>query len=128
LERAFRRFVKPEIFNTDQGRQFTGAAFTGLLKEKKGQISMDAKGRAMDNIFVERLWRSLKYEEVYLKEYASAEDLRRSLKTYFEFYNLERPEPGSPKTKGFWGGNQSHQGRTSAEVHFGPNPIQGLAA
>ena len=115
LERAFRLFGKPEIFNTDQGSQFTGAAFTGLLKDQKVQISMDGKGRAMDNIFVERLWRSLKYEEVYLKEYASAEDLRRSLKAYFEFYNLERP-------------HQSHQGRTPAEVHFGPNPLQGLAA
>jgi len=115
LERAFRLHGKPEIFNTDQGSQFTGNAFTGLLKECKVQISMDGKGRAMDNIFVERLWRSLKYEEIYLKEYASAEVLRKAIKAYFDFYNFERP-------------HQSLERRTPAEVHFGQNPILGLAA
>jgi len=115
LERAFRLHGKPEIFNTDQGSQFTGNAFTGLLKEHKIQISMDGKGRAMDNIFVERLWRSLKYEEIYLKEYASAEALRKAIKAYFDFYNFERP-------------HQSLERRTPAEVHFDQNPILGLAA
>jgi len=115
LERAFRLFGKPEIFNTDQGSQFTSAAFTGLLSGHKVQISMDGKGRAMDNIFVERLWRSLKYEEIYLKEYATAEALKKALKAYFDFYNFERP-------------HQSLERRTPAEVHFGPNSNQGLAA
>jgi len=115
LERAFRLFGKPEIFNTDQGAQFTSKAFTGLLKDQGVKISMDGKGRWADNVFVERLWRSLKYEEIYLKEYSSAQELRAGLKDYFEFYNFERP-------------HQSHQGRTPAEVHFGLNPSQGMAA
>jgi len=115
LERAFRLFGKPEIFNTDQGAQFTAKAFTGFLKAQGVSISMDGKGRAMDNIFVERLWRSLKYEEIYLKEYNSVQELRAGLKSYFEFYNFERP-------------HQSHQGRTPAEVHLGQSSNQGLAA
>ncbi len=82
---------KPDIFNTDQGAQYTGTAFTGVLKEHNIRISMDGKGRAMDNIFIERLWRSVKYEEIYLKEYDSVEHLRRSLKEYFQFYNEKRP-------------------------------------
>jgi putative transposase len=91
LERALRLYPKPEIFNTDQGSQFTGQAFTGTLKEAGIKISMDGKGRALDNIMVERLWRSVKYEEIYLKEYADVEALRKSLSTYFYFYNNERP-------------------------------------
>jgi putative transposase len=90
LERAMRLHGKPEIFNTDQGSQYTGSAFTGVLKDNGVRISMDGKGRAMDNIMVERLWRTVKYEEVYLKEYATVKELVESLKVYFEFYNSER--------------------------------------
>ena len=90
LESALRKYGKPEIFNTDQGSQYTGRAFTGLLKMHDIKISMDGKGRAMDNIMVERLWRTIKYEEIYLKEYQSLEELKQSLKTYFDFYNYER--------------------------------------
>jgi len=90
LELAIRRFGRPEIFNTDQGAQFTGKAFTDVLKDNGIRISMDGKGRATDNIMVERLWRSVKYEEIYLKEYASVLELIRSLDQYFEFYNTER--------------------------------------
>jgi len=91
LERALRLYPKPEIFNTDQGAQFTGKAFTDVLKENEVAISMDGKGRALDNIFVERLWRSVKYEEIYLNEYRDVAHLKRSLKKYFHFYNTERP-------------------------------------
>ena len=90
LERAIRRYGKPEIFNTDQGSQYTGKAFTDVLKENDIVISMDGKGRAMDNIMIERLWRSVKYEEIYLKEYASVLELIQSLGVYFKFYNTER--------------------------------------
>jgi len=81
----------PEIFNTDQGSQFTSDDFLAPLQEKGIKISMDSKGRAIDNIFIERLWRALKYEEVYLKDYQSVKDARASLKQYFVFYNNERP-------------------------------------
>ena len=81
---------QPEIFNTDQGSQYTSTSFTGRLKEASVRISMDGKGRAFDNIMIERLWRSVKYEEVYLKDYGSVQDCRRSLAAYFEFYNRER--------------------------------------
>jgi putative transposase len=91
LERALRLYGKPEIFNTDQGAQFTGKAFTKTLQQAKVKISMDGKGRAMDNIFIERLWRSVKYEEIYLNEYESVYELRQALKRYFQFYNHERP-------------------------------------
>ena len=82
---------RPEIFNTDQGAQFTSAAFTALLRTAGGQISMDGRGRTLDNVFVERLWRSVKYEEVYLKDYASVPAARAGLADYFAFYNHERP-------------------------------------
>lgn len=82
---------QPEIFNTDQGSQFTSDAFTGLLLKQGVQISMDGKGRWMDNIFVERLWRSVKYEEVYLKAYQNGAEARAGLERYFQFYNNERP-------------------------------------
>jgi putative transposase len=91
LERALRLYPTPEIFNTDQGSQFTSSAFTGVLKKHHIRISMDGKGRAMDNIFIERLWRSVKYEEIYLNEYATTEKLRKALRKYFHFYNAERP-------------------------------------
>ncbi|MEI6806945.1 MAG: IS3 family transposase [Myxococcaceae bacterium] len=80
-----------EIFNTDQGAQFTSAGFTDVLKDNKVQISMDGKGRWLDNVFVERLWRSVKYECVYLSEWTNVLDLRCALEEYFQFYNYERP-------------------------------------
>ena len=82
---------KPEIFNTDQGSQFTSGAFTGMLLEAGVRISMDGKGRYTDNIFVERLWRSIKYEEVYLKAYQNGSEARAGVGAYLEFYNQERP-------------------------------------
>lgn len=91
LEEALRQHGKPEIFNTDQGSQFTSEAFTGRLKEEGIQISMDGKGRWADNVFVERLWRSLKYEHVYLHAYESVGEARRKIGCYFEFYNSRRP-------------------------------------
>lgn len=89
LEQALRR-GQPEIFNTDQGAQFTSAAFTERLQKGGVRISMDGRGRALDNVFVERLWRSVKQEEVYLRDYQSAWDARQSLAHYFAFYNGER--------------------------------------
>ena len=91
LEQALQEHGKPEIFNTDQGSQFTSDAFTGVLKAHEIAISMDGRGRAADNIFVERLWRSVKYEDVYLKGYASMPELLLGLTKYFDFYNTERP-------------------------------------
>ncbi len=82
--------VQPEVFNSDQGAQFTSRLFTDRLKEHDIQISMDGRGRALDNIFVERLWRSVKYEEVYLKDYCYVPDAITGLRAYFEFYNRER--------------------------------------
>jgi putative transposase len=96
----------PDIFNTDQGVQFTTEEFTGLLEAAGVQISMDGRGRALDNIFVERLWRSVKYEHLYLMEYDTVPDLEAGLHGYFRFYNHERP-------------HQSLGYRTPAEVHFG---------
>jgi len=104
LERALRLYPAPEIFNTDQGSQFTGKAFTGVLKKHEIRISMDGKGRCMDNIFIERLWRSVKYEEVYLNDYATTEELRKGLRKYFHFYNTERP-------------HQTFNGATPLEVY-----------
>ena len=95
---------RPDIFNTDQGAQFTGEAFTGLLEQHGVRISMDGKGSYNDNLFIERLWRTVKYEEVYLKAYKDARDARISLSDYFRFYNTERP-------------HQSHDYRTPAEVY-----------
>ena len=80
----------PKIFNTDQGVQYTSEKFTKVLEENNIQISMDGKGRALDNIFVERLWRSIKYEDIYLNEYICGKELKRGLKNYFHFYNKER--------------------------------------
>jgi len=89
LEQAL-RIAQPEIFNTDQGVQFTSAEFTTRLQSAGIQISWDGRGRALDNIFVERLWRSVKYEEVYLKDYQTVPEAVRGLKAYFEFYNHHR--------------------------------------
>ena len=90
LEEAMVRYGKPEIFNTDQGAQFTSEAFLTVLERNQIRISMDGRGRWMDNVFVERLWRSVKYEEVYLKAYESVAEARGSLAKYFAFYNHER--------------------------------------
>ncbi len=106
LERAIRLFGRPEIFNTDQGSQFTGSAFIGVLQDNNIKISMDGKGRWMDNVFIERLWRSVKYEDVYIKEYGSVQALRAGLKRYFRFYNTERP-------------HQSLESKTPSEVYAG---------
>ena len=95
----------PKIFNSDQGSQFTSEKFTGVLKDKGIKISMDGRGRALDNIFVERLWRTVKYENVYLNDYQSVSDLRRGLKDYFDFYNQKRL-------------HQSLSYLTPAQVHF----------
>jgi putative transposase len=84
------QLAKPEIFNTDQGSQFTSNAFTGILKEREIAISMDGRGRALDNIFVERLWRSVKYEDVYIQDYETAPQAIAGLGRYFKFYNRER--------------------------------------
>lgn len=91
LEEDLRRHGKPEIFNSDQDSQFTSDAFTGVLKREGVAISMDGRGRAFDNIFVERLWRNVKHEDVYLKGYASMIELTVGLAEYFTFYNSERP-------------------------------------
>ena len=90
LKQAIHKYGKPEIFNTDQGVQFTSEGFTQVLKSHEVQISMDGRGRAIDNIFIERLWRTVKYENVYLHAYANGLDLYKGLKDYFEFYNHER--------------------------------------
>ena len=90
LEEALQRFEAPEIFNTDQGSQFTCAAFTDVLKGHAIAISMDGKGRWVDNVFVERLWRSVKYEDVYLRAYETPTELRTGLARYFGFYNTKR--------------------------------------
>ena len=90
MEEALRK-GRPDIFNTDQGAQFTGEAFIGLLEQHGVSISMDGKGSYNDNLFIERLWRTVKYEEVYLKAYQDGRDARVSLGNYFRFYNAERP-------------------------------------
>jgi putative transposase len=104
LNTALKRHGKPEIFNTDQGCQFTSAEFTGVLKEHGVKISMDGKGRCLDNVFVERLWRSVKYEEVYLRSYADLVEAERHLRAYFKFYNESRP-------------HSVHDGQTPSEVY-----------
>jgi putative transposase len=104
LEEALKK-GRPDIFNTDQGSQFTSEAFTGLLQQHGIRISMDGKGSYNDNLFIERLWRSVKYEEVYLKAYQDGREARIGLGNYFRFYNTERP-------------HQSHGYRTPAEVYY----------
>ena len=91
LEAALARFGRPEIFNTDQGSQFTSAAFTGTLAAAGVRISMDGRGRWMDNVFIERLWRSLKHEDIYLKGYADGREAKAGIGSWITFYNLRRP-------------------------------------
>jgi len=90
LEEAIAKFSCPEIFNTDQGSQFTAEVFTNVLRVNNIAISMDGKGRWMDNVFIERLWKSVKYEDIYLKGYASMAEVRNGLAIYFKFYNEKR--------------------------------------
>jgi len=97
---------KPEIFNTDQGTQFTSEDFTGILEEEKIRVSMDGRRRLYDNIFVERLWRTVKYEEVYLHDYRTVSEAKDRLGPYFDFYNTERP-------------HASLEYRTPFEVYYG---------
>lgn len=99
----------PQIFNTDQGVQFTSRAFTERLERAEIAISMDGRGRALDNVFVERLWRTVKYEEIYLNDYDSVLALEQGLDRYFQFYNQERL-------------HQSLDYQTPAAVHFAPSP------
>jgi putative transposase len=106
VEEAMARYGTPEIMNTDQGSQFTSQAFTGLLKENDIRISMDGKGAWRDNVFVERLWRSVKYEDIYLRAYESASAVRTGLNRYFNFYNSRRP-------------HSSLDGKTPDQVYFG---------
>jgi putative transposase len=90
LEEAIEKYGSPAIFNTDQGSQFTSDEFIGILKKHYIRISMDGKGRALDNIYIERLWRTLKYEDIYIKGYESMNSLKDGLKRYFDFYNTAR--------------------------------------
>lgn len=106
VEDALARFGQPEIFNTDQGSQFTAEAFTQVLLARGIKISMDGKGRCLDNVFVERLWRSLKYEEVYLNDYDNLVEARSGIERYFTFYNDRRPHQalGYQTPAGFYDG------------------------
>ena len=94
LEEALARFGRPEIFNTDQGSQFTSLAFTSVLRDAEVRISMDGRGRWMDNVFIERLWRSLKYECVYLHAFETGSELRTGLARWITYYNTQRPHSG----------------------------------
>jgi len=115
VREAIARHGRPEIFNTDQGSQFTSSEFTGLLKEQGIQISMDGKGCWRDNVFVERLWKSVKYEEVYLKAYDSVSAAKAGLGTYLNFYNSRRP-------------HQSLDGNTPDEIYFAALQHERIAA
>ncbi len=114
LEDALACHGKPDIFNTDQGSQFTGAAFTGVLADNGIAISMDGKGAWRDNVFVERLWRSVKYEEVYLRAYDSVGDARASIGRYLSFYNSRRP-------------HSSLDGATPDQAYFNSLPLRSAA-
>ncbi len=114
VEEALRHYGKPEIFNTDQGSQFTSTEFVRLLQGHGIQVSMDGKGRWVDNVFVERLWKSVKYEEVYLHAYDSVAEARHGLQRYFQFYNERRP-------------HSSLDGKTPDSVYFDSRPFQRAA-
>ena len=114
LEEALAKHGKPEIFNTDQGSQFTGTTFTGVLIKNAIAISMDGKGAWRDNVFVERLWRSVKYEEVYLRAYDNVSEARASIGRYFNFYNGRRP-------------HSSLDGMTPDKAYFTPLPLRTAA-
>jgi putative transposase len=114
LEEALSTYGRPDIFNTDQGSQFTSEAFTDVLRSHDISISMDSKGRWMDNVFIERLWKSVKYEDIYLKAYGSMKELKKGLTDYFQFYNEKR-----------W--HNTFDRKTPAMVYFG-SLLQGQAA
>ena len=115
LQEALLRYGAPEIFNTDQGSQFTSAEFTGVLKQHGIRISMDGKGCWRDNVFVERLWRTIKYDEVYLKAYDSVSHAKASLGEFITFYNSRRP-------------HQTFAGKTPDMIYFAGLPQEKLAA
>jgi putative transposase len=115
LEEALARYGLPEIFNTDQGSQFTSTDFIKVLASRKIQISMDGKGAWRDNVFVERLWRSIKYEEVYLRAYANVPEARAGIARYLAFYNTRRP-------------HSSLDGRTPDQAYFNQSARQDAAA
>lgn len=115
LQEAILRYGRPEIFNTDQGCQFTSAEFTGVLKQHEIRISMDGKGCWRDNVFVERLWRTIKYDEVYLKAYESVSHAKASLSQFITFYNSRRP-------------HQTFAGKTPDMIYFAGLPQENLAA
>ena len=115
LGEALARYGRPEIFNTDQGSQFTSPRFTGVLTEAGVRVSMDGRGRWMDNIFIERLWRSVKYECVYLHAFETGSEARAGLGRWITYYNADRP-------------HSALGGRTPAEVHAGTSVGIGLAA
>ena len=104
LEEALVLFGKPEIFNTDQGSQFTSAGFTGVLVQAGVRISMDGRGRWMDNVFIERLWWSLKYEDIYLKGYADGREAKAGITAWIAFYNTHRPHRRSLTAHRWWCG------------------------
>ena len=110
VQEAIDQYGTPEIFNTDQGSQFTSLAFTDLLKENGIRISMDGKGCWRDNVFVERLWRTIKYEEVYLRAYESVSQARASIGQYLSFYNSGRPHSRLDR-------------QTPDQVYFNPLPL-----
>ncbi len=115
LQEAIMRYGAPAIFNTDQGSQFTSSEFTGVLKENDVRISMDGKGCWRDNVFVERLWRTIKYDEVYLKAYESVSHAKASLGQFITFYNSRRP-------------HQAFAGKTPDMIYFAGLPTENLAA
>lgn len=115
LEEALRHHGTPEMFNTDQGSQFTSPEFTGVLKREGITISMDGKGRATDNVFIERVWRSLKYEDVYVRNYATLAEAQVGIGKWFRFYNVRRP-------------HQSLDNRTPMEVYRGLHVLTKVAA
>jgi putative transposase len=114
LEEAIGKHGKPEIFNSDQGSQFISEAFTSILEKNGIAISMDGKGSWRDNVFVERLWRSVKYEEVYLKAYDTVAEARASLSRYLDFFNRQRP-------------HSSLDRKTPDEAYFTPRPFAAAA-
>jgi transposase InsO family protein len=114
LNEALAKHGKPEIFNTDRGSQFSGTTFTSVLAGNGIAISMDGKGAWRDNVFVERLWRSVKYEEVYLKAYDSVSEARTSIGRYLDFYNRRRP-------------HSSLDRRTPDQAYFDPLPFRAAA-
>ena len=114
VEDALAKYGRPTIFNTDQGSQFTGSAFTGLLLKHEIKISMDGKGAWRDNVFVERIWRSVKYEEVYLRAYGGVAEARASIGRYLDFYNRKRP-------------HSSLDARTPDQAYFNHLPLAAAA-